>query len=254
MKWNEFLQKIKDANKLKKDKKLSIPVLAILIFSGTFDSFIEEDIEPGVEIYRSMFEELKKAKKSKASLPPKKKGESIGLDEVKSMLQLSIWRAQRSPIVKKVDFEPFLEAALKNFGFSRVHKEGSIFKFARGADRTNNKPEVLGTANWSKLFADKNRLDLFKDGRQLMIYGVVTDTKLLRYGPMKEKERLVFRIFTGQETTDELVLWPSRDTGFISEAIKHEIKDGSTGFCLVKPTTYRDKPTATIVRFVRLAV
>lgn len=260
MKWNEFLDKLKVGKDTGKAKKISVPVLAALIFSGAFDSMITQDMylpedgsTPTVRIYTVMFEQLKKVMKSKASLPKMKKGEYIGLDQVDNLLKLSMWRTQRSPIVKRIDFTPFLAAPLKTWGYESVNKEGSIFKFIRGADPKNGKQQVLGTPEWRALFSDKTRLSLF-DSRQLMLYGIVTEARILKYGENKEKERLVFKIFTGYELTDEIVVWPSRQTGQLSEVLKHEVQDGKTCFCLVKPSLWNNKPTATIISFQRLSL
>lgn len=249
MKWNEFLTKLKQAREIKKDNKISVAVLCNLIFNGTFDSMIEEK-DPTVETYKRMFEEVKKIKNSKANLPKKRKGEFIGLDQVKSKTQLAVWRSQSCPIVKKIEFEPEIENTLKNYGYERVKKADSIFTFVRGPDIQNKKQSVYATAKWSEIFKDSRRIQLF-DNNLLMVYGIISDVSLRRYGANKEKEMLSFKVFTGEETTDELVVWPKKTTNEVSEVMKSEIKNGNLGGVLIRPSFYKGRPAGTVMSFMR---
>lgn len=242
MKWNEFIDKLGEARKQDKDRKLGVPTIAMLIFSGVFDSMIED---PSLAKYHEMFNQVKKVKKSKANLPPKKKGEFIGLDEVRTMTQLTIWRNQKSPIIKKIDLEDELTEVLATRGYTRIHKEGTIFTFSRGADPKNNKQGVFGTPKWSEVFKEE-RLAYFKD-KLLLVYGIVSDVKILNYGENKSKEMLNFKIFTGHEFTDELVIWGKRDTGKVSESYKAEITDGCLAAFCVKPSLYKGRPSGMVM-------
>lgn len=260
--WPQLLIKLKDAGKMGADKKLSVPVFAVLIFSGAFDGMIPDDEDygpPGIKAYTRMFEELKKIKKSKAKLPPKKAGEFIGLDEVNSSHSLAIWRNQRCPIVKNVEFEPEIENNLKNFGYERVQKSGSIFTFIRGKSK-DGKPGVLATPEWSKVFSDPRRLELFdkSQGRLLMVYGIVSSVTIRHYGEDKEKEMMAIKIFTGKETTDDIVAWPKKDAAGnslgVSEVFKEVLQPGRTVAVLVRPSIYRDKPSASVVSVMQFTL
>ena len=248
MRWNEFVSKLKTAQDQGKAGKVRVPALAVLIFSGAFDSMC--DSQPTVSDYHRMFEEVKKSKKSKAKLPPAAKDDIIGLENVKSVTQLTAWRNQKSPIVKTISLEEEIDAPLKHRGFTRINNPSKIFTFIRGEG--GGKKIIVATPYWSELFKE-NRLGIFDRQYGLLVYGVVSDVKLLKFGADKSRERMTFRVFTGQEMTDEIVIWP-KDDGKVAESYKHDVKNGVIAAFHVRPSLYNGKPTGTVNGMERFVI
>jgi hypothetical protein len=259
MKWDEFIKKLADAKKQKKTKGLSVPAITTLIFSGAFDDMMEPlgsgrytkmtdnkimtrsdkeaheivEVCDRVSIYRIMYEDVKKALKSKASLPTKKKGDLVSLSDIKNDAQLQIWRHQVNPTISFSFVDSCLEN-MKTIGYERVDR-GSIEAVKK---HTNDKKEVTGetivVGNWSKLPDDNNHpvvRDLLHGRRNIGAVGVITNVKKQSYKNYKgeSQEMIKIELFNGYGYIKDLIVWPDRKTGKINEYLKENLKKDRLG-------------------------
>lgn len=257
MTWDEFVQKLRDAKKQKKNKGLSIPAITNLIFSGAFDDMIHdrefliyhsttdedgdtflsrvEKVTDRYRIYTIMYEEAKKALGSKASLPPKKKDDLMALADVKSDAQLQIWRHQINPTTS-FSFVDECLPNLKLMGFERVQK-GSIEALKKNFTDNKFTHETTVVGDWSKLPESNDHpiiRDFFSGIRSLGAVGVITDVKKTTYvTDGKNKEMIKVELFNGYGYIKDVILWPSRN-GTLNHSLKSNLKKGSLGVLEVK--------------------
>ena len=246
MMWNEFLEKLKQAKKEKKDKKVSVPVLGNLIFSGAFDSMIEG--KPCLDIYKKMFEDIKLVKKSIAQLPPKTKDEYIGLKDVDNEIKLGFWRSQKCPIFNSIPIEDYFEKPLLSYGFVRMKRKDSNITFYKEA--TGDKPVVYATTSWNQLISNPKTTEYFQ-GCHILIYGMIESAEVRKFGA--GKEMMVIKMFNGREITSDFVLWPKWGESKLSASYKDEIKRGELYSIIVKLGTYKGRINGTVVSAIRFS-
>jgi len=246
MQWAEFIEKLADAKK-RKVKGLNIPTIANLLFGGAMDSMLPPGTEITIEMYKGLFEEAKKALKSKASLAKKRKTELIGLGEVNGPVSLSLWRHQMNPL-SHFDIISSCKENLKMYGFEDT--KHAAYPMKRRASETYRTPALL-TPYWGKVFQNKIALDAFEAGEyELAILGVITSATVRPYAD-GTKDRLVFQLFTGTEHTDDIIVWPDRQ-GKIPEAITNSIRPLELGFAIVRPKTWNGRAGATLVKWHKI--
>jgi hypothetical protein len=247
MQWSEFTASLKEAKKRKKNKGISVPTIATLLFGGAMDSMIPPETPKTVELYKKMFEEVKTALGSKANLAKKKKTELIGLSDVHGHVSLSLWRHQMSPL-STFNIIPSCQENLKLYGF--VDSKHLAYPLKRAASEKYPNP-VLLTPYWSKVFQNPIALKAFQDGEyDLAILGVITDVAIKPFAD-GAKERMIFKIFTGHEYTNDITVWPGED-GKIPQRILMSVKPMELGFAIVKPKTWNGQPGATLLRWQKL--
>lgn len=247
MKWNEFCTKLREAKKAKKNKGLSVPVIATLLFGGAMDSMLEPGEVAGVDTYKRMYEDVKAALGSKANLAKKKKTEMLGLIDVDGAVPLSLWRHQMNPLAT-FDIITTCKEDLKVYGF--IDTNHPAYPMKRKASDNYKSPALL-TPYWGKVFQNKMALDAFEAGEyELAILGIITEATIKPYAD-GDKERLCFRLFTGTEYTDEITVWPTA-SGKIASQIRDSVKPMEIGFAVVRPKTWNGRPGATLLRWQKL--
>jgi len=247
MQWDEFCATLKRAKKEKKIKSLSVPTIATLLFGGAFDSMLPADIPKTVENYKIWYDQARIALASKASLAKKKKTESVGLADVDGPIALSLWRHQINPL-SMFDIVPTCREDLKMYGF--IDTNHKAYPMKRQASETYRSP-VLLTPYWTKVFQNSAALAAFEAGEyELGILGVITDVAIKTYAD-GAKERLVFRMFTGHEYTDEITVWPDRD-GRITDHMRGSVQPLELGLAIVRPKAWNGRPGASLLRWQKL--
>lgn len=234
--WDEFVQKLKDAKKQKKNKGLSIPAITNLIFSGAFDDMVGPVAGSKYAHYLTMYEEAKKALGSKANLPPKKKDDLIALSEVKSDAQLQIWRHQINPTTSFT----FVDECIKNLthlGFERVNKgsiEATRKKVTPAGQFVN---ELIIVGDWTKIPEDNNHpiiRDLLNGSRTIGAIGVISNiTKSSYVHDNMKKEMIKIEMFNGYGYIKDIIIWPNKK-GIVDPALKALIKSGTLGVMEMK--------------------
>lgn len=247
MEWNEFCSNLKRAKKEKKTKGLSVPSIAALLFSGAFDSILPPDVPKTSENYKIWYDQMRTALSSKASLAKKKKTELIGLEDVYGPISMSLWRHQVNPL-SMFDIISSCKEDLKMYGF--VDTRNEAYPMKRPITETHRAP-VLLTPYWSKVFQNSQAIAAFEAGEyELGILGVVTDVSIKTYAE-GTKERLVFRMFTGHEYTDEITVWPDK-SGKITDFILGSIFQLELGFAIVRPKSWNGRPGASLLKWQKL--
>jgi hypothetical protein len=247
MSWDKFCADLKRAKKEKKSKGLSVPSIAALLYGGAFDSMLPEDKPRTAENYKIWYDQARTALSSKASLAKKRKTELIGLADVDGPVSLSLWRHQVNPL-SAFDIISTCRDDLKMYGF--VDTSHQAYPMKRLASDSYRAP-VLLTPYWAKVFQNKQALEAFEAGEyELGILGVITDVQIKPYSD-GAKERLVFRMFTGSEYTDEITVWPDR-TGKITEHIRGSVQQLEMGFAIVRPKSWNGRPGATLLKWQKI--
>jgi co-chaperonin GroES (HSP10) len=256
MNWKEFINKLSEAKKLSKNSGISATAIYTLIFSGAFDSMCDK--EPTLDDYKVMCDEVKFALKSKAKLPAPRKNEIIGIDGIKGPADLALWRQQNNPI-SVFDMISSYSSALKARKYETNDHEHYPMAIRRNPNDKNSSKTYL-TVKWSKVFEDKvmferfaGREDINADGKKirlqprdfLAVIGIVIESEIKKYGNDNEKERLVVKLYTGEEKTDELIKWPGKD-GKITPVDKSTFKVGHSLVLLVTPTIWNSRRGGTI--------
>ena len=80
------------------------------------------------------------------------------------------------------------------------------------------------------------------------IFYIITSIKILPYGD-GTKERMVIELFTGQDYTDDIILWPDPNTGRIKAVDKAELKVRAMGIAVIKPKIWNNKNSATLLKW-----
>lgn len=247
MLWDDFIEQLKAAKKSKKNKGLSVPTIATLLYSGAMDSMMPSGFVGTPEAYKDCYNQVRSALGSKANLAKKKKTEMLGLNEVGGQVSLSLWRHQVNPL-SVFDIINSCKNDLKPYGFLETNHP--VFLMKRRASDQYKTPGLL-TPHWSKIFQNKVALDSFEAGEyEMVVLGVITSAAIRPYSD-GSKERLCFRMYTGIEYTDEITVWPEK-TGKLSEQIKEAIQPLEMGFAAVRPKTWNGRPGATLLRWQKL--
>jgi hypothetical protein len=245
MKWNDFIASLKEAKKQKKNKGLSVSAISTLIFSGAMDSMIED--KPGLAVYLRMFNEARSALGSKANLAKKKKTELMGLADVKTTIQLSLWRYQVNPLSSFDILEEYKDK-LRMLGFLDTNNPGYPMK--SNSEFLSNSPVVL-SPYWRNIFTNPKAMSAFEDGSfDLAIFGTIVDARVVPYDEGR-KTRLLFKIFTGVENTDDITVWPGR-TGKITESQIAGMSLLNNGCAIIKPKPWNGKPGAVLKKWVNI--
>lgn len=258
LKWEEFIKKLSQAKKEKKNKGLSVSSITNLIYSGAFDSMVE-GIKPIKESpllsYHQMYEEVKDALKSKASLPKATKTQIIGLSEVNTIAGLNFWRYESNPL-HQFDMLKLAETSFKERGFEETNLKQ--FRYSRNPADKDQRMEWV-TDKWSEIFNMPKTgprgafwMALTKGVQGLVIVGVIAKSEIKTYSN-GQKERLVVSVYNGRETVRDLVVWPDRKgDGKISEYAKSTLR--APNFCMlwVRPSLWNEKKNGTIEKWEQM--
>lgn len=252
MQWSEFLVKLKEAKIKKKNKGLQVPCITTLIYSGAFDSMIPTEWPKNHETYHRMYTEVLIALKSKANLPAKTKTAPIGLSDVNEQGEtaLELWRWSTNPL-SSFDLVSRCLEPLKSYGFE-YYLNGSdpTFKMYRPADQTRKRPASFVSDHWAAIFADRRAFELFNKTAELAVVGIVTETEMRPFGD--GKEMLKFRLYTGREYTDEIVVWPTYGGNTVNPVDVQNIKPMRVGTAIIKLTEFNGRPGGSLKKWIPL--
>lgn len=246
MEWNSFLGKVKDAKKAGIATGISVPAIATLIYMGSFDNYIDPSNINNLDFYRKMFEDVKKALDSKANLPSKKKTDIIGLSDVDGPITLALWRSQNNPIATYsiLSDDSIIEWLKTHHGFEKYNHQ--FIKMV-----INKNPTTCLVDKWSWIFSSD---DVYKNFAyknsplKLALFGIVIDPVVK---PFKgDRERLEFKLFTGQEVTGSLTIWPDKE-GVLNPFLKETITNGTIGMVHVTPNKFAGQNNGNVEKFVR---
>jgi hypothetical protein len=249
--WDDFIDKLKEGKKAGKTKGVTMSCITNLLYAGAFDELLADRLSEKKDrfvIYNELFEEAKTALGSKALKPKKKKTENVGLSDVNSDLHLALWRQQINPLSTYDLIDAYLPQ-LKLRGYSKDPSPGRI---AYRKKHDNGMIDFL-MPDWNYVFKYINTpiWTMFTDrsgmGR-LQYLGIVSEASTLNY-QNGQKEMLKFKLYIGKEFTDEIVIWPDKETGRVKEYLKESIKPGLIAIFTVKPTYYRNKFGAAYINF-----
>jgi len=231
MMWEDFLKKLTDAKKQKKNKGLSVPTITLLIYSGAFDEMVGEFECPRPQKYSEMYNEVKKALKSKASLPSKKKDDIFSMSQIEGETQLLVWKQQVNPTFR-FSFADHCEWSLKNNGYNPC-KRGwleATKKHENSAGSLLFETWVVG--DWSRLPDDNNNViikDMLSRRKHLGAIGVITGvSKASYYHDGMSKEMMKINFFNGHGHIQDLIVWPGSD-GKVDQFMQINAKKGKTG-------------------------
>lgn len=259
--WVHFLLKLSDAKKAGVTKGISVPAITRLIYAGAFDSMIPDDHSGRIdgkvtyETYEKMHEEVKRALKSKASLPKASKTQSLGIDSIDSNITLLRWRAQASPTFR-FNLSELYKNNLENLGFiehkptDAVSKSVVLYKRDRNLGK-NRVERTLLIRSWEGLWSlSKKDIDRFlvksvqAGGTEYEFYvaflGFVTE-KETRFYSENAKEMLRVKLYLGEDHTDYLIKWPEWGHDRVSESVKMRLDPRRPVLVRVKPTIWKDK-------------
>lgn len=236
MTWDEFVQKLTDAKKQKKTKGLSVPTLTLLIYSGAFDEMVGDFEGKRPEKYTKMYQDVKKALKSKAALPAKKKDDIYSISQITSESQLLVWRHQVNPTTQ-FSFVEHCEMSLKNNGYN-ICMRGWLEATKQHVNSAGNHLfETLIAGDWSKIPEDNNHpiiRDLLSGRRHLGAIGVITSvSKVSYYNNDMQKEMMKINLFNGHGHIQDLIVWPE-ENGKVNSFMQIDAKKGTTGIIDVR--------------------
>ena len=248
MNWNEFINKISEFKK-EGSTGLNAPALIRLVYSGAFDSMLSPDHFkiPAADRYPILVKDILSALKSKATMPKKSKTDLLGITDITSPGHLMLWRYMVNPFVK-YDVADYMISFLKTHGFQRPSiQEGDITWF-KPESSTNTRVDIR--YNWRYFFTKKNLFDMYKNvDRLIAVAGIIVKAEKRMY--QGDKESLVVQIFNGHEYTDDLRMWPGSD-GKLNKAVVAQLTKCSMGLAIIKPSKFRDKPSGTLVSWIKL--
>lgn len=261
MNWQDFLLKIRTYKSTKiQEEKLNASTAMRLIFAGAFDSMVEPDTLKPLNIvatYRRMCDELVAALKSSAKLPPAKPKELCGIADIHNEANLNSWRFTSNPLVT-YDLAGKMERELDAIGY-RKHISGksrpyTVFKLVddleNGKDKSRDRggPITFILSSWKDVFEDEGIVKAIESNQvRVGILGVVTSQEAKPYGD--NKVRIVLKLFTGVEDTDDIVIWPDRNSGQI-EPLMRAIVPNEHGIALISPKVWNGKYSASLVKWV----
>ena len=251
MKWQEFIEKLAALKKESKTAGASVPCIATLIYSGAFDSMIEdtEDINTLCQKYNQMFLDVKKALKSTAKLPSKNKAQLIGIDDIDSYTKLGVWRQIVNPL-SEFDFTSGVSFFLKSKGF--LPQDHPVFPWKRLSCKNHPQPLYV-CKSWDFLYTDQMQKGSFfsylvKDKIRVGFVGVIQSASIRPYG--SGKERLVVDLHNGKELMNGICKWPMKEGNL--HPVDKTMKPGSLVFAVVKPGFFAGKPSGTITEWEEL--
>lgn len=239
--WLDFVRFV-EAKKKAGMQGLSMPCVTNLLYAGTFDSMLEGAAET-VQTYVDMYEQIKKSLKSVAMLPKGHKKDLIGIQDIANNAQLSLWRHIANPL-SRFSLLEFCENSLKEQGFEKTtHK---FLKWKMPA-KPGIHPAYYVTDQWAPIFDAENSglYHAFAKGKYgLLLLGIVTSVEMKPYHE-GSKTRMVVKLFTGQDHTDEIVIWPEND-GQVKEVHKALITPKSLGLVSIIPNIWNGRNSATL--------
>lgn len=252
MLWSDFLLKIKYCKDNKITSGVSASGVALVLFSGGFDSMLENPPKYGqmLTTYLKMFEDYKKASGSKAELPKKNKTQLIGLQDVKSDRSLVLWRFIVNP-VSKFDFVQVYKEQLrmiglveldlmkKNMGFDRfftMESKGGTNHFPLPTYLTKSMSYIFNAPHPNsdticKRFTQKERN---ANSRDAAFVGVVISKRKIPYGA--GQHRMVINFYNGYETIN-VIVWPDYKTRLLPNL--DYLKPMSVGVMTVRPNLWK---------------
>lgn len=246
MNWGEFIQKIQRFKKEAGKTGLNAPGLIRLLYSGAFDEILPPEAfkVPAHERYPVLATELLAAMGSKAKLPKKSGKELVGIDKIASTGHLMLWRHSTNPFVH-YEITEFCKTFLKSQGFARPqYPDGDILWVK------NSRTVIDIRKSWTELFNTTYALDSYQQGKKLLgVMGIVVKAEKRMY--QTSKESLALTLFNGYEYVDSLRLWPGED-GKLNQAMVDKIEPYSMGLAIVKPKPWNDRPSGTVVNWIRM--
>lgn len=255
--WPQFVDKLTQAKKKSLSKGISVPAITRLIYAGAFDSFLSAPAT--VDTYKTMYNEVKAALKSKASLPKASKTQTIGIDEIDSGVALHRWKNEVSPIFRFSLIELF-KHQLSSLGYLKNPPSAKLRNLLYIRERElgyrDGVQEIEKTAivdSWEAFwkmpqqFLDSFLLDsvMSRDNRirykfDIAFVGFVSAVENKFYGP-DAKEMIKVKLYLGKDHTNFLIQWPDRNTGKIPIHTKSRLELKRPVLMRVKPNLYKDK-------------
>lgn len=249
MTWNEFINKIKEFRKQTGKSPLNAPPMIKLLYGGAFDEMLSPEARkiPAILRYEGLTKELLDAMGSKASIPKKTKTEIIGLDQVRGMGHLMLWRYSSNPFIQ-YDLTDYSITFLKSLGYERPKMQEGDITWTRPATDARGRTDIL--YSWHNIFSRPPVLRCYESGqRNLAVMGIVVKAEKKIY--QGHKESLAVVLFNGHEYTCEMRMWPGED-GKLNKGILAQMEVGSTGLAMVRPKVWNDKPSAAIISWMPL--
>lgn len=227
--WPELLESLKESKKheCKKLIKLSARSLYTMLYSGHFDSLFDKP--PTAAEYDVLSVQLAKALGSHAQLPKKTKTQKYGIDDIRGRsLILHMWRKQVNPIYS-FDFMSFLKNQLIDDQKFQFNTKSKKVPYTKEMGKGDYKIKLHLWRSYRLLEQDKAAQEMYKDaeGTKLPCFvGVITDVIKFKYGLEKEKEAMKFKLFVGEGSTTDIMIWPKNDSLTVAESLKQAVKEG----------------------------
>jgi hypothetical protein len=233
---DELVDFIAQARAAKKHKGISIGALATLLFSGALDPMFPSP--PELQDYFDTYQRLTTALQSVAKLAKKRKGELIGLIDVKDRQSLAYWRHQVNPL-DNADFIRGYEKHLDKHGF--VARSPGVYE--RAGSKQPFIPKVILHSRWSEIMAIPQVASAMMSGAyQVAAIGIIVENSISKYGG--NKERMNIKLYTGAEETENIILWSkAQDKHKITDKEKERFEIFSFGLFIAKVNEYRGKPS-----------
>lgn len=233
--WEEFLQQIKT---LKKDYKagqvdLRAGPLVTLLYAGAFDTMLGR--EPTFTEYKGLSSELLTALGSKAALPKAKKGEILGIADIKATIDLHLWRSEMSPTYK-FDIAALFEQFILSLRFLKTTGDLSYRRPA-----LKNCGEILVFRNSKTVFENLRFFDYVNQKgleRTVGIVGIVRDFQVRK--TKAGREMGTFRMFLGDGSSDLIYIWPIRGEDFLPYVKTQFLKNGQSGIVTARPAIWNN--------------
>ncbi|CAB5220813.1 hypothetical protein UFOVP244_40 [uncultured Caudovirales phage] len=254
MNWKEFLNKIRlyKATCVAGQVNLRANSLITLLYAGAFDGMLGIE-RPDLPAYQLFGNEMLHALGSKAGIPKAKKGDIIGLDQVQTTLDLHIWRSSINPTYKFNIVEEF-DRFLSGLGF---RKEDSTSPYAYRRAGSELAPEAFIFKDIKSLYQNEAYSHFFTTKKaHIGIFGVVMDFKVRT--TKSGTEMGTFKLFTGNDTTENIYVWPkwrkdqdgtSKKEEFISRSVQSSLSGNKPGLAFVKPSYWNDSKQLTLLKW-----
>jgi len=257
MKWNEFIDKVASAKKLKIKLGFNAGGIIRLIYAGAFNGLITHDEEyvkmPAYLRCSRMTAEALKAMKSKAALPKSTKTEPIGVRDIKSDASLVLWRHIVNPLFTYNLVNLYSQHLQSHFGFTpnQVGNTKAI-PLVKHMSSDTGKPSTDLYSSWAAAFDQEHAMEDYRNGRRnAAAVGVIVKAAARRYG--QEGKRCMDVTFFDGFQEYQVTMWPNRNTGDYNLANAADLKACEFGLFVIKPSIYKGKKGGSLIKFYPMA-
>lgn len=249
MKWDNFIQKIKDFKSQGVSPGLSASTVTRLLYAGAFDEMLSDELKaiPAIQRYARMRTEALTALKSKAELPKATGDEHIGLNKVESIPHLVLWRHSVNPL-SKYDLSNFCKNFLAHEGFLKAASESGEITWFR--PEQNGASQIDIRTSWHGLFDASGKWKTYSSQRTLAMIAIVVDVKKSTF--QGNKESLVVDLFNGTEFIQGLRVWPARGQSKVSEDLANGLTKHSVGLVYLQPKPWNDRSGGAIIKWTKV--